>query len=72
MVNVGSTAFVARIGPSTLAEAQTFCAAENMVLYTPSNENIHRVIYEKVAAYGVTTFWTNAKHDFDQEKMVWM
>ena len=72
MITVGSHTFVARIGPSTLAEAQTFCAAENMVLYTPSNENIHRVIYEKVAAYGVTTFWTNARRNMDQGKMEWM
>ena len=64
--------FVVRIGPSTLAEAVTFCADEGMVLYTPSFELVHRLIYAKLAANGLTTFWTNARYSFNEEKMEWM
>merc|ERR1712083_644205 len=32
-----------------------------MVLYIPSFESVHKLIYQKLQAYGITTFWTNAK-----------
>ena len=71
-MTIGKTSYVARIGSSTLAEALEFCRAESMALYTPSFERIHTMIYEKLSAYGITNFWTNAKHNSNQNKMEWM
>ena len=74
VISVGKTHYIARIGPSTLEEAKAFCNNENMILYTPSFETVHKLIYEKLSGYGITTFWTNAKfqvEDLDAE-MTWM
>ena len=76
-MTIGKTSYVARIGPSTLAEALEFCRAEknsgkSMVLYSPSFKTIHTMIYEKLSAYGVTNFWTNVRHNSNQNKMEWM
>ena len=70
--SIGGTVYVARIGPSLLSEARTFCSAENKVLYTPSFESVHTAIYEKLKAYSITTFWTNAKYNKVAGKMEWM
>ena len=83
VVNVGKSIYVVRVGPATLNEAQVFCAAEEpsaMVLYKPTYESIHRLIYNKVSKYGATTFWTQARYnypdgdntDLNSGDMVWM
>ena len=78
MVTIGKSSYTVRIGPSTLEEAVEFCLKEqqasgkSMALYSPSFETIHKMIYEKISAYGVTTFWTNARYNFNQRKMEWM
>ena len=74
---VGNRRFVVNVGPRLLSEAIQFCNTEGMALYKPSNEGIHKIIYEKVSIYGVTTFWTQAKHPnnnkgTDTNEMVWM
>ena len=74
---VGNKKFVVSVGPRLLEEAIEFCGDEGMALYKPTNEGIHRIIYEKVSIYGVTTFWTQAQHPNDNKKtdtneMVWM
>ena len=82
-MNVGKSIYVVRVGPATLQEAQKFCNDEKpsaMVIYKPTFESIHRLIYNKVSKYGATTFWTQARYNYpDEEKtdltsgdMVWM
>ena len=71
-----------RVGPSTLTEAKEFCSTRSpsMSLYKPhASETIHRLIHEKVAGLGVTTFWTRASYtyngDYDnfyKNRMRWM
>ena len=73
---VGNKKIVVDVGPRLLNEAIQFCSAEGMTLYKPTNEGIHKIIYEKVSIYGVTTFWTQAKHPnnnkgTDTNEMVW-
>ena len=72
---VGNKKIVLNVGPRLLSEAIQFCGAEGMALYKPTNEGIHKIIYEKVSIYGVTTFWTQAKHPnqyiADRNEMVW-
>ena len=72
-VKIGSKDFVIRVGPSTLAEAKTYCSnLGNYELYKPSHEVIHRVIYTKISLYGATTFWTQAQYNIGSDSMVWM
>ena len=69
-----------RVGPSTLSEAQNFCASRSpsMSLYKPhASQTIHKLIHEKVAGYGVTTYWTQARYNTDvwpmtKTQMSWM
>ena len=63
-VNLGSKVFTIRIGPSTLAEAKTFCTSVGKTIYQPTYESIHKLIYNKVSKYGVTTFWTQAQYQY--------
>ena len=71
---VGNKKIVLNVGPRLLSEAIQFCGAEGMALYKPTNEGIHKIIYEKVSIYGVTTFWTQALHPNEESEtniMVW-
>ena len=43
-VNLGSKVFTIRIGPSTLAEAKTFCTSVGKTIYQPTYESIHKLI----------------------------
>ena len=63
-VNLGSKVYTIRIGPSTLAEAKTFCTSVGKTIYQPTYESIHKLIYNKVSKYGVTTFWTRAQYQY--------
>ena len=83
-MNVGKNRnYIVRVGPATLQQAREFCAEEKptpMVLYKPTYESIHRLIYNKVSKYGATTFWTLARYnypngdntDLTSGDMVWM
>ena len=63
-LNLGNKIYTIRIGPATLSEAQDFCTKEGKILYKPTYESIHKLIYQRVSEYGVTTFWTQARYDF--------
>ena len=77
-LKLGNKIYTIRIGPATLTEAQAFCAKEGKVLYKPTYESIHKLIYQRVSEYGITTFWTQARYDFKSNgnvetgKMNWM
>ena len=67
VLKLGNKIYTIRIGPATLTEAQAFCKAEGQSLYKPTYEAIHKLIYQRVSEYGVTTFWTQAKYEFKTE-----
>ena len=64
VLNLGNKIYTVRIGPATLSEAKAFCLKENKILYKPTYESIHKLIYQKVSEYGITTFWTQAWYTF--------
>ena len=64
VVKLGSKIYNIRIGPATLAEAKVFCSSKNQVIYQPTYESIHKLIYSKVSKYGLTTFWTRAQYQY--------
>ena len=78
MVKVGKSIYVVRVGPATFNQARVFCLSETpsaMVLYKPSYELSHKLIYDKFSMYGATTFWTGAQWDnpdLNSGEMVWM
>ena len=78
VVKIGSQEFVARLGPSTLAEAQAYCKKEGKMLYKPAYQAIHKIVYNKLSKYGVTTMWVQARYNFASKdntttgQMVWM
>ena len=63
-VNLGKKVFTIRIGPANLADAKAFCKSEGKIIYQPTYESIHKLIYNKVSKYGVTTFWTRAQYQY--------
>ena len=75
---MGRTSYKVRVGPSTWQEAQAYCIGKGMVLYKPSYESIHKLIFRKFSLYGATTFWTQANYNGDtsatltKDNMEWM